>query len=457
MPAIRMTGMASGLPPNIVEQIIEAEKVPVKQMEASKAKEDDKLKLVNDLETRISDINKNLNELVGTKGFTDYKLNSGDPNIIDGVADPSMGVTGSWQIEVLQLAQKPGALSNGFPDRDKSQMGVGYLKFETAQGTKEVYINGSASTLDSVASQINSANVGVRAQVVNDRRDKENPFRLLISGLATGDDSQVNFPTVYMLDGDQDMYFDESRPAQNARVKIDGFEVEIPDNTSKDLIPGVTLDLKQSAPGRQVQIKVKENTEVISGKIKTFVDSYNKALSFIQDQHKIQKGADGKERMGPLGGDGLLRSIESGLRGVIINPQYGVDSSIARVNELGIEFNRNGTLEFKQDKFNAVLAQDPKGVGNFFRGDSANVGFVPTVKRQVKNSLDGAFGPIPIRKKGLQQKIDGINKRIENKERQLATREDQLRQKFSNLETQMSKLNSQGSQVAGIGSAFGKS
>jgi flagellar hook-associated protein 2 len=448
--------MASGLPPNIVEQIIEAEKVPVKQMEASKAKEDDKLKLIGDLEGRITDINKNLVELVGTKGFTDFKLTSGDPNIVDGVADPTSGVTGTWQIEVLQLAQKPGAISNGFPDRDQSQMGVGYLKFNTLEGTKEVYINGKTNTLDAVASQINSANIGVRAQVVNDRKDKSNPYRLLISGLATGDDNQVEFPTVYMLDGDQDMYFDESLQAQNAKVKIDGFEVEIPDNTSTDLIPGVTLDLKQSAPGRQVQVKVKENLEVISGKIKTFVEAYNKALAFIQEQHRISKGPDGKERMGPLGGDGLLRTIESGLRGVIINPQYGIESSISRVNELGIEFNRNGTLEFKLDKFNAVLAKNPKDVASFFRGDGANVGFVPTVKRQVRNTLDGAFGPIPIRKRGLQTKIDSINKRIENKERQLVTREDQLRQKFSNLESTMSKLNSQSAAVGGIATLGGK-
>lgn len=153
-----------------------------------------------------------------------------------------------------------------------------------------------------------------------------------------------------MLDGDQDMYFEDSRPAQNAKVKIDGFEVELPDNTSTDLIPGVTVDLKQSAPGRQVMLKVKENLEVISGKIKDFVDSYNKVLGFVQEQHKITKGSDGKERLGPLGGDGLVRSIESGLRSVILNPQLGVQSNISRVNELGVEFNRNGTLNLQSEK-----------------------------------------------------------------------------------------------------------
>ncbi len=452
MGAIRITGMASGLPPNIVDQIMEGEKIPLKQMEVSKTKEDDKMKLVSDLETRLQDVTKNLAELVGTKGFSDLKLNSGDPSIIDGVADPTIGVTGNWSLEVMQLAQKPGAVSSGFPDRDKSQLGTGYLKFQTPEGVKEVYINGKTNTLDSVANKINAANIGVRAQVLNDRKDRENPFKLLVTGLATGEDSQVNFPTVYMLDGDQDMAFEESRPAQNAKVKIDGFEVEIPDNTSKDLIPGVTLDLKQSAPGRQVQVKVKENLEVISGKIKNFVDAYNKVFSFIQDQHKLVKGPDGKEKLGPMGGDGLLRTIESGLRRVILNPQLGTESNISRINELGIEFNRNGTLNLNADKFNSKVSQDPKDVAKFLKGDGLAVGFVPTVKTQIKNALDGVYGPIPIRKRGLQTKIDSINKRIESKERQLEKKEDSLRQKFATLETTMSKLNQQGTAVAGIAS-----
>lgn len=429
---------------------MEGEKIPLKQMEVSKNKEEEKSKLVGDLETRLQDVNKNLAELVGTKGFTDLKLSSGDPNIIDGVADPTSGVTGNWSIEVMQLAQKPGAVSNGFPDKDRTQLGVGYLKFQTPDGVKEVYINGKNNTLDSVAKQITAAGIGVRAQVLNDRKDKDNPFRLLVTGLASGEDNQVDFPTVYMLDGDQDVFFDESKPAQNAKVKLDGFEVELPDNTSKDLIPGVTVDLKQSAPGRQVQIKVKENLEVISGKIKNFVDAYNKVFSFIQDQHKLQKGADGKEKMGPMGGDGLLRTIESGLRRVVLNPQIGTQTNIVRVNELGIEFGRNGTLNFSQDKFNAKLSEDPKDIAKFFRGDGVAVGFVPTVKTQIKNALDGVYGPIPVRKRGIQTKIDQMNKRIESKERQLEKKEEGLRAKFADLETKMSKLNAQGQAVGGI-------
>ncbi|WP_373998891.1 flagellar filament capping protein FliD [Bdellovibrio bacteriovorus] len=450
MAGIRFSGMASGLPPNIVEQLMEAERIPVKQMEVQKTKQEDKLKLVTELETKVSDITKNLGELTSTSGFIDKKFVSGDPNVIEGQVDPNSAIPGDYSIEVVQLAQKPAAISNGFPDKNETQIGVGYIKFDTPEGVKEVYINGKNSTLEGVMKQINAANVGLKAQVLEDRKDADNPFKLLISGLSTGKDSQVTFPKIYLLDGDQDMYFDQSRPAQNAKVKVDGFEIELPDNKSTDLIPGVTLDFKSAAPGREIRMSVKENLEVISGKIKSFVDSYNAALDFIQKQNKLQAGDGKNPKLGPLGGDGMLRSIENSLRRVILNPTMGVETPIRRVGELGIEFNRNGTLNFNQDKFNKVLNANPAGVAAFFRGDGFNTGFVSGLKREIGNLLNGQFGTIANRKKGLTDRINQVNGRIETKERQLERKEESLRRKFADLESKMSDMQAQQARFAAM-------
>lgn len=449
MAGIRITGMASGLPPNIVDQLMDAERIPVKQMETSKAKQEDKLKLVQDLDTKVNDITKNLSELTNNGGFSDKKFVSGDPNIVDGQIDPALAVPGDYSIEVISLAENPAAISNGFPDRDTTQMGVGYIKFETKDGTKEVYIKGANSTLDGVAKQINLANAGIKAQVVEDRKDKENPFKLIVSGLSTGDDKQVTFPKIYLLDGDQDMYFDQSRPSANARVKVDGFEIELPENKATDLIPGVTLDFKTAAPGKTVRMNVKENLEVISGKIKTFVDSYNAALDFIQKQHKIT-AANGKPALGPLGGDGMLRSVENALRRVVLNPQNGTGSPISRVGELGIQFNRNGTLEFSADKFNKVLNANPQGVAAFFRGDGFQTGFVSTLRREIGALTNGSFGVLANRKRGLESRIKQVNERIETKERQLERKEDSLRKKFADLEGKMSEMQGQQAKFAAM-------
>lgn len=452
MPAIKMLGMASGLPPNIVETIMEAEKIPVKNQEANRDKIQSRLKLVQDLESKVMEIDKSVAELVGTKGFTNNKLISGDPNVVSGSADPDAPVTGSWNVEVSQLPQKASAVTNGFPDRDSTEVGVGYLKFDTPDGTKEVYISGNNTTLDGVVSAINSAGVGLRASVITDRSDKETPFKLLISGLNTGDEKKVIFPTVYLLDGDQDFFFEKTKEAQNGKIKVDGFEFEVAENTVRDIIPGVTLELRQAAPGREITINVKEDADAILGKIDEFVKATNGVLGFIQQQNSLNEKSDTSKT---LGGDSLLRSIESRLRNLVQSPLYGINGSIKRLSEMGISFQRNGVLQFDKKKLDSVLAKNAKDVGTFLAGDGFSVGFIPTLKREISNFTNQSFGPLANRKRGLQDKINSINKSIENKERQLTRKEEALRRQFSNLEEKMSKLQQQGAAVAAIGGAGG--
>jgi flagellar hook-associated protein 2 len=444
---ISFGGLSSGLPPNIVDQLVEAEKAPIKNLENRKTKDEAKMKLVSDLETKVTAIQGTIGTLASSRGFTDIKLISGDPNILQGTVDPERSVNGSWNIEVLEIPQKAAALTNGFPDKDKTEIGVGYFKFDTPEGKKEVYISGANSTLDGAAQAINQANLGVKAGVINDRRDPDAPFKLMISGSGLGDENQISFPTLYFLDGDQDLYFDEKKASKNGLIKVDGIEFEINDTNVKDIIPGVNLDIKQSAPGRQVNVSVKENQEVVAGKVKEVVTSVNAVLSFIQQQNTLKKESD---TTSTLGGDVLLRSVEQRFRSLIQNPQYGLSTEINRLNQLGITFNRSGVLDFDEKKFNAELAKNPGGVQRFLAGDGFQTGFIPSLKREINSLVNTAFGPISNRKRGLQTKIEEANKNIENKTRQLAKREETLRNKFARLEETMSRLKGQGAAIGGI-------
>ncbi|RYZ84335.1 MAG: flagellar hook associated protein, partial [Proteobacteria bacterium] len=125
----------------------------------------------------------------------------------------------------------------------------------------------------------------------------------------------------------------------------------------------------------------------------------------------------------------------------------GVETPIKQISELGIEFNRNGTLDFKADKFNKVLQSNPNGVAAFLRGDGFQTGFVQSVKNAVTALTNPQSGPVGTRKKSMNDKITQINKRIEDKEKQLEKKEDGMRRKFSDLEGKMSGLQQQMGQV----------
>jgi len=450
--AITFGGLGSGLPPNIVDQLMDAERMPLKTIEKSKGKQESRLKLVNELETKLNGITGTIGALASTKGFSDMKLNSGDPNVIQGAVDPNSAVNGNWNIEVMELAQKAAAITNGFPDKDKSQVGVGYFRFRTPEGSKEVYINGSNNTLEGVVQAINRSGLGVKASILNDRSDVDAPYKLMITGENVGGENAISYPTLYFLDGDQDLYFDEKREAKNGRVKVDGFEFEIGDNKVTDVIPGVTLELKQASPGKTVNVSVKEDKEVVSGKVKSFVDAVNGVLGFIQQQNALTKETDTSST---LGGDSLLRTVENRMRSLIQNPQMGVSSQINRLGQVGIVFTRSGVLEFDEKKFNEALARDPTSVQRFLAGDGFSTGFIPSLKREIGSMLNTAFGPVAIRKRALQDRIGQMNNSIENKERQLTKKEELLRNKFARLEETISRMKGQGGAVAGLAGGIG--
>lgn len=310
-------------------------------------------------------------------------------------------------------------------------------------GPKEVYITEENSTLDKIASSINGANIGIRAVVVNDRSDKEDSYRLEIAGLKTGDDNSVEFPTVYMLDGERDFQFTGENKAMNAKFKLDGHEFETESNVIKDLIPGVNLDLKKAIPGQPVRLNITENFDIISEKIKTFVDSYNAALGFIQGQSKLAPDAKGNPRLGPLGGDSMLRMTESRLRQIIQDVQQ-TGSQFKRIIELGVEFNRNGSLNFNQDKFKKLVNNDPQQVVQFLRGNFVDTGFIPSMKKRLGSIVDPQTGPVTTRKKSYQDRISQMDRRIDQKEKSLSKREEQIRKQFAKMEEAMSKLQTQG-------------
>tara|TARA_B100001248_G_C27399124_1_gene468444 strand:- start:1620 stop:2978 length:1359 start_codon:yes stop_codon:yes gene_type:complete len=434
-------GSASGLPPDIVDQLMQAERIPVQNLENKKAKSQARLDLVNYLGDSINKIKENIGELANSRGFRDMKLISGDENILQGTVDPLTAQKGSWNIEVVQMAEKAAAVSNGFPDKDTTEIGVGYISFDTSEGEKEVYIDAANSTLDGVAQAINRADVGIQASVIQDKADKDYPWKIILSGKGVGEDNVIEYPTVYMLDGDMDFFFEQKREAKNGIIKLDGLEIEVSENQLNNIIPGVVVDIKQSAPGRVVNVSVKEDLEVVSGKVKSFVDSINEVLQFIQQQNQLTEASDTSKT---LGGDQVLRSIEYKFRTLLQGSMIGTGSSIQRLSQLGIEFNRNGTLDFKQETFDAVLSRNPDEVQKFLAGDGFATGFIPRLRRTVNIVMDNSFGPVSNKRRSLQNEIDRADQRIESIERRLVNKERMLKRKFANLEQNMSRIKGQG-------------
>lgn len=443
----------SGLPKDIVQQIIEAEKIPIHQMENRKGKINDKKALVQQLTTLVENMRGEVLKNKNARSLRELAVNTGDAKNIAVTADKNVADPGKYQLEVVQLAQKSSAISNGVEDKDKTYVGVGYIKVTLPNGDdKEIYVDEEHATLTGIAKLINGdAELGMKANVVNDGKDTDEPFRLIVSMSDTGDGNRVEFPYLYLVDGEVDIYFEQERPAQDAKVKLDGFEIEVPTNKVTDLIPGVTIDLKKALPGEEINIEITEDVQKIGGKVNSLIDNINNVLKFIKEQNSLDEKTDTQRT---LGGDSTLTTIESRVRAAVFT-NVMTDSGPMRMGDLGVTFQRDGLLKFDQAKFESALSKDYKSVSQTLTGKYSleggkSKGFIDILDEAAQTMLTQPSGVLPTRKGGLQSQINQIDRQIANRQRTIAQKEDILKAKFARLEETISKIKGQGAGLAGF-------
>jgi flagellar hook-associated protein 2 len=422
-------------------------------MEGRKGKIEDKKALVTQLMSLVENMRGEILKNKGSRSLREMKVNTGDNPNIGVTTDKNVADPGKYNLEVIQLAGKSSAISNGVEDKDKTYIGVGYIKAILPNGeSKEIYVDEEHSSLTGIAKLINAdQSLGLKANVVNDGKDEDEPYRLILSMQETGDGNRAEFPYLYLVDGEVDLFFDQEKPAQDAKIKLDGFEIELPSNKATDLIPGVTIDLKKAKPGEEISIEITEDVEKIGGKITTLVDNINGVLKFIKEQNTLDEKTDTSRT---LGGDLTLTQIESRIRSAVFTPIM-TESGPHRIGDFGITFERSGLLKFDQEKFQSSLSANYKAVsqtmtGSFTTQGGKVNGFIDMLEDAAKSLLSAPNGILSTRKSGLQSQIGQIDRQIANRQRMVAQKEEILKAKFARLEETMSKIKGQGAGLAGL-------
>lgn len=445
----------TGLPKDIVKQIMNAERIPLKKMEDRKGKIADKKKLVGELQRLMTEMKSKILANGNARSLKELKVDT-NSELVDVTVDKNIANPANYQFEVVNLAQKTSALSVGVPDKDETYTGVGYIQYFLPDGeSRELYVDSENATLSGISKLINKdSENGMHATVVNDGSDTDAPWRLIISLDETGDGKRAEFPYFYFVDGEVDLYLEKERPAQDAKVKVDGFEIEVPGNKVADVIPGVTIDLKRAKPGEEFSLNIGEDKEAVSGKIGDFVDSINSVLGFIKQQNNLDENTDTSRT---LGGDILLQTIEGRVRSAVFK-DVETSEGFKRVGDIGLSFQRDGLLKLDQKKFDAVLANNYGVISEILTGyikpdGTKSKGFIDNLSDMANAALRFPNGILTSRTKGLDSKIDQIDRRISQRERMLEQKEKNLKDKFARLEGTIARIQSQGAGVAALGAA----
>jgi flagellar hook-associated protein 2 len=433
-----------------IKKIIEAEAQPMRQIEARKTREEAKLKLFHEFKGKFGGLDKALGDLAGFQKFKELKADLGDGDKqVSVTIDKDKAQPGSYQIEVSQLAARSSMISNGFPDPDDNVLGIGFVNLELGNGeSTEIYVDDADSSLRGVASLINNTqNCPVRAAVIKDASDKENPWKLILTSKKDGEENAVVFPEFYFLDGTRDFYADDTHDARNAQIMVDSFPVEMPSNNISDFLPGVNLHLKQAKPDQPFTLTISQDYQKISGKVKGMVDEVNKVLEFIVKQNQIDERTDTRTT---FAGDTSLQMIEYRLRNLMHEGYPVVDYSTGEVRtvhltDLGVQFEKTGTLTFKEDKFQKLLEKDYEGISQAISGEN---GFAYHMRQAIEGYTRSGGGTLATKEAALRSGIKELDRQIGMKQAALERRQTALVEQFSRLEATMGAMQRQSAYLA---------
>jgi flagellar hook-associated protein 2 len=389
------------------------------------------------------------------------------------VTDSTKAALGTYSIKVTTLAASP-ALASGQFASSAETLGTGTLRLQVGGNpAKDIVIDGTNNTLAGIRDAINAAGAGVSAALVTDGGQ----VRLTLIGSATGaangikltvQETGSTFGDAVNLDatGLSRLSFDpavtltppattasgrqmlQTRAAADAAFEVNGLALTATSNTVTGAIDGVTLDLKKTSADATTQLTISRDTAAMSGAVNDFIKAYNDLDKTIRDVTKFDAGT---RRGAALNGDATVRSLQSAVRGLLRADQSSVASGdYARLSEVGIEVNRDGTLSLNSSKFDAATA-DPAKLSRLFTATSdvreEARGFGVRFK-DLTERLVGSEGALPSRTKSLQAQIENINEQEERWNLRLQQIEARLRRQYTALDAQLAGLQGQSSSLA---------
>ncbi len=435
---VRMPGMASGIDPKMIDQLIQVEKLPVETAKKRREAVVEEKKEYEKLNTALNELDGALNKLKTRGDFNRLKVDSSNPDIIEGVA-ASMALPGSYEFEVRALARSEKELTMGFPDKDKTAVGFGFMQIEREDGDPlELEIQPDA-TLKDVAQQINDLGSGLRAMVVNTKYNPDS-FRLLVLSEKSGSESKINIdPDTTFLE------FKEQVVGRSLDVLFEDVPVTNDENTLTELIDGVTFNVKRSEPGTRVQVNVAYDVDATVEGVKAFVEKYNGIAKFVHDQFQLDPET---QKAGKLSADSSLRQVMRTLQGGLLNLESSA-GKFQNLADIGITTNpKTGELTLDDAKVKTALTDDYAGVAGLFAQTAGSSGIATKLAESIKAFRDPGSGTVKGRQRTFETLIKNQDKEIERRQRMMEQKEQQIRRKFSVLENQMANMSSQGSFLA---------
>lgn len=416
----------------IVSQLMSLEQRPVAALNKKEADYQAKISAYGGISGALSGFQTTVQDLSKLEKFKTIKATSSDPAALSATAnDKATSANHTLAVSSIAQAQKLAAtgqesdtanIGAGIPSKitfdfgsitggtfDKASGKYKDASFSSnGQGIKTITIDSSNNTLQGIRDAINSAKIGIKASIINDGSDS--PYTLTLSPENIGLSNSLKIS----VEGDKAMTallahnpadiqnLSQNQAAQNAIFIVDGVTVSKTSNSISDVIPGVTLELKNTTE-KPASLNIAHDTGAVTSSVQDFVKAFNDLNKTLQDltayNPTTKQGA-------VLQGDSTVRLLQSQMRAILNAPVSNTGGSLTTLSQIGITIQKDGTMALDTSKLSAAIEKDPYDVASLFTtvGRSSD----PMVSySSAANSTDAGSFPINVTKLATQGSLGG--------------------------------------------------
>jgi flagellar hook-associated protein 2 len=457
--SITSLGIGTGSDLNaIVTQLVAIERAPLGPLRSGAQRLQTQVSSVGKIQSYFSALQDAANKLTSNSLWTQSTATSADDSAVS-VIGGGTAAAGNYSVSVQALASSQTVTTAGPYSSASALVGSGTLTLDigawdagntafTAKsgGTPLVLSIAATDTLQNVRDKINSAGAGVTASLVTDASGVRLALRSASSGVANGfrvsAGGSLSALAYDPASGAAGMQLKQA--ASDAKATVNGIDVVSSSNDLTGTVEGMTLRLRQvtTAP---IDIAVSTDTTAITKAATDFATAYSTLSMYIIDQTKYDPGT---KSGGVLQGDSTVNNLQSQLRGVLNNPS-GASSQFARLSDIGLELQRDGSLKLNSTKFGTAMTTLPelkKAFGNNDVTNAANNGFAKRYADLATKvlSIDGA---VTTHTTGLQKLItkNGDDQaKVNNRADRFQAR---LTEQYTRLDVSQSRLSALSSYV----------
>jgi flagellar hook-associated protein 2 len=241
------------------------------------------------------------------------------------------------------------------------------------QFSNTIAVAASATTPAGIVAAINTANLGITAQLVN-TGNIATPFRIMVTG-ASGASNAFSLTSLKAGEGGGEVtgisFGKTLQSSQDATFNVNGMNMTSSKNTVTDAIAGTTLSFNSiTTAGVPANLVFSRDTSSISTKLNALVNAYNDAntmLGVVSDPKSTVEtyGAT-------LVGNSMVGSVRSQMRQLITGNSTTPAGGLSALRDIGFNLDQKGVLSIDKTKLDSALKNNFDNVVTLVTGNREN-------------------------------------------------------------------------------------